>query len=59
MKHLFRKMQERFKHQFNHQYPNAQASAQEGKVTIKKTKSSGQAKSSNVGDYVDFEEVEE
>jgi hypothetical protein len=53
-------MQDRFKGQFNHQYQNPQNQQQEeGKVTLEKTKSSTKTKSDNVGDYVDFEEIEE
>jgi hypothetical protein len=45
----------------NQQYENPQnpPPQQEGKVTLEKTKSSTKTKSDNVGDYVDFEEVEE
>ncbi len=32
---------------------------QEGKVTIENAKNSNQKTSDNVGDYVDFEEIEE
>ena len=50
------KMQERFQQQ----YQNPQNPLQEeGKVTLEKTKPSTQTKSDGVGDYVDFEEVEE
>ena len=50
-------MQDRFQQQFNHhQHPQQQ---EEGKVTLEKTKSSTKNKSNNVGDYVDFEEVDE
>ena len=53
-------MQDRFKGQFNQQYENPQKPVQaEGKVTLEKTKSSTKTKSDSVGDYVDFEEVEE
>ena len=53
-------MQDRFKGQFNQQYENPQNPVQpEGKVTLQKTKPSTQTKSDRVGDYVDFEEVEE
>ena len=53
-------MQDRFKGQFNQQYENPQKPVQpEGKVTLEKTKPSTETKSDGVGDYVDFEEVEE
>lgn len=60
LKRFVNKMQSRFKGQFNQQYGNPQQPVQpEGKVTLEKTKSSVQTKSDGVGDYVDFEEVEE
>ena len=53
-------MQDRFSGRFNQQYQNPQNPVQpEGKVTLEKTKNSTKNKSDNVGDYVDFEEVEE
>jgi ribosomal protein S17E len=60
LKRFANKMQDRFKGQFNQQYENPQKPVQpEGKVTLEKTKPSAQKKSDVVGDYVDFEEVEE
>ena len=60
LKRFANKMQDRFKGQFNQQYENPQKPVQpEGKVTLEKTKPSTQTKSDGVGDYVDFEEVEE
>ena len=56
LKRFTKKMQERF----NQQYQNPENQPQEeGKVTLEKTKPSTQTKSDEVGDYVDFEEVEE
>ena len=56
MKRFTDKMQERF----NQQYQNPQNPVQEeGKVTLEKTNTSTKTKSDDVGDYVDFEEVEE
>ena len=53
-------MQDRFQGQFNQQHQKPQnPSQQEGEVTLEKTKSSLKTKSDSVGDYVDFEEVEE
>ena len=53
-------MQDRFGQQFNQQNYNQQPpKQQEGKVTLEKTKTSPKTKSDNLGDYVDFEEVEE
>ena len=60
LKRFANKMQDRFKGQFNQQYENSQKPVQpEGKVTLEKTKPPTQTKSDGVGDYVDFEEVEE
>ena len=60
LKRFTSKMQDRFQHQFNQQYNKQQDPLQkEGKVTIENIKNSTQQKSDNVGDYVDFEEVEE
>jgi len=53
-------MQDRFSQQFNQQNHNQQSpKQQEGKVTLEKTKTSTKTKLDNLGDYVDFEEVEE
>ena len=60
LKYFANKMQDRFEQQFNQYHQNQQSKAQEvGKVTIEKTKTSSQSKSNNVGEYVDFEEVNE
>ena len=60
IKRFTNKMQDRFQGQSNQRYEDPQNPIQpEGKVTLKKTKSSTQTKSDGVGDYVDFEEVEE
>ena len=50
-------MQDRFQQQFNQQYQSPPQ--EEGKVTIEKTKLSTKTKSDTLGDYVDFEEVDE
>ena len=60
LKRFATKMQDRFGQQFNQQNYNQQpAEQQEGKVTLEKTKTSTKNKSNNLGDYVDFEEVED
>ena len=60
LKRFANKMQDRFQQQFNRKYQNTQSQPQEeGSVTIEKTNTSTQTKSANVGDYVDFEEVED
>ena len=56
LKRFTKKMQERF----NQQYQNPQNPPQEeGKVTIEKTNTSTTTQLDDVGDYVDFEEVDE
>ena len=60
LKRFATKMQDRFGQQFNQQNHNQQPpKQQEGKVTLEKTKTSTKNKSDNLGDYVDFEEVED
>ena len=60
LKRFANKMQDRFQGQFHQQYQDTKNPPQEeGKVTIEKTNTSAQTKSDGVGDYVDFEEVEE
>jgi len=52
-----KKMQEKFNDQFNNQTNNS--SKKEGDVTIESNNKSSHSKDDNVGDYVDFEEVDE
>tara|TARA_B100001113_G_C21112000_1_gene623674 strand:- start:1782 stop:1979 length:198 start_codon:yes stop_codon:yes gene_type:complete len=52
-----KKMQDKFNDQFNHQTNNS--SKREGDVTIESKNKSSHPKDHNVGDYVDFEEVDE
>lgn len=53
-------MQDRFQQKFNQKYHYTQKKPhEEGKVTIEKIKDSEKEKPNNVGEYVDFEEVEE
>ena len=60
LKRFANKMQDRFQQQFNQRHQNTQSQPQEeGKVTIEKINTSAKTKSDNVGDYVDFEEVDE
>ena len=60
LKYFANKMQDRFEQQFKQQHQDQQSKAQEeGKVTIEKSKNSAQSKSKNLGEYVDFEEVDE
>ena len=58
IKRFASKMKDRFGQQFNQQnQPNYKQ--EEGKVTLEKTKPPIKNKSDKLGDYVDFEEVEE
>mgnify|MGYP001304913909 CR=1 FL=1 len=53
------KMQDRFKDQFHKQYTRSEDTVQkEGKITIEKTNNS-RKQSKDIGDYVDFEEIED
>ena len=56
MKRFANKMQDRFNQHYQHQKEPFQ---QEGEVTIEKTHNSIKKQSKNIGEYVDFEEVEE
>ena len=56
LKRFAKKMQDRFQQQY--QDPQ-NPPHEEGKVTLEKTNTSTKTKSDDVGDYVDFEEVEE
>ena len=62
LKRFAKKMQDRFQQQYQdpQKYQDPQNPPQEeGKVTLEKTNTSTKTKSDDVGDYVDFEEVEE
>jgi len=60
LKRFANKMQDRFQGQFHQQHQDTQKPPQEeGKVTIEKTNTSSKTRSDDVGDYVDFEEVDE
>ncbi|MEC9209144.1 MAG: DUF4834 family protein [Bacteroidota bacterium] len=56
LKRFAKKMQDRFQQQYRDPQNQPQ---EEGKVTLEKTNTSPKTKSDDVGDYVDFEEVEE
>ena len=56
MKRFANRMQERF----NQQYQSSKnSSEEEGKITVEKVNNSTKIKSDDLGDYIDFEEVEE
>ena len=52
-----KKMQQKFNDQFTQQHQNSKN--KEGDITIEGKKNNAKSKDHNVGDYVDFEEVEE
>ena len=56
LKRFAKKMQDRFQQQYQNPENPPQ---EEGKVTLEKTNTSTKTKLDDVGDYVDFEEVEE
>lgn len=57
IKRFANKMQDKFRQEFNQQYKNNDS--MEGEVTIENKKKSSNSKIDKVGDYVDFEEVDE
>ena len=57
IKRFANKMQDKFRQEFNQQYKNNDSN--EGDVTIENKKKSSNSKTDKVGDYVDFEEVDE
>jgi len=59
MKRFANKMKDRLQQQFNQQYQDYTEPSKEGKVTIEKTESSIKTKSTDLGEYVEFEEVDE
>ncbi len=58
IKRFAKKMQDRFQQQFNQQY-QGHNQTKEGEVTIEKNKSTPKKKTNDIGEYVDFEEVNE
>tara|TARA_Y200000002_G_C22358073_1_gene527862 strand:- start:147 stop:395 length:249 start_codon:yes stop_codon:yes gene_type:complete len=57
IKRFANKMQDKFRQEFNQQYKNNDS--KEGEVTIENKKKSSNSKTDKVGDYVDFEEVDD
>tara|TARA_B100000214_G_scaffold78097_1_gene52698 strand:+ start:1145 stop:1300 length:156 start_codon:yes stop_codon:yes gene_type:complete len=51
-------MQDRFQQQFNQQY-QGHSQTKEGEVTIEKNKSTPKKNTNDLGEYVEFEEVNE
>ena len=57
IKRFVNKIQDKFRQEFNQQYKSNDS--KEGEVTIENKKKSSNSKTDKVGDYVDFEEVDE
>ena len=57
IKRFANKMQEKFRQEFSQQYKSNDS--KEGEVTIENKKKSSNSKADKVGDYVDFEEIDE
>tara|TARA_B100000287_G_C20364801_1_gene675308 strand:- start:423 stop:683 length:261 start_codon:yes stop_codon:yes gene_type:complete len=58
IKKMANKMQDRFNRKFmNHQ--NTCQEAEEGTITIQNSKAKNKSNSKDIGDYIDFEEIEE
>ena len=59
LKYFMKKMGRKFEQQFNQQFGGAQAQQQkEGKVSIDKKPKSGKGSNKNVGEYIDYEEID-
>ncbi len=58
IKRFINKMQDRFQQQFNQQY-QGHSQTKEGEVTIEKNKSTPKKNTNDLGEYVEFEEVNE
>ncbi|MEE2699809.1 MAG: DUF4834 family protein [Bacteroidota bacterium] len=60
LKHFANKMHNRFQQQFNQEHQKQQVkSEEEGSITIKTTETPNQNKLNDLGEYVDFEEIDE
>ena len=59
IKRFANKMEERFNQQFQNPQNPQNSSKEEGKVTLENINTSKKRKLDDLGDYVDFEEVEE
>jgi ribosomal protein S17E len=57
IKRFANKMQDKFRQEFNQKYKNNDS--KEGEITIENKKKSSNSKTDKIGDYVDFEEVDE
>jgi hypothetical protein len=54
-----KKAEKRFKEQFKHQQPHRNENVKEGEITIEKDPSPTQKSSKKVGEYIDFEEIDD
>ena len=59
IKRFASKMQDRFHQQFDQQPQDYSQTNNEGDVTIDKTASSNKNKKNDIGEFIDFEEIDE
>ena len=58
MRFVAKKAEQKFGQQFNQQQNRAQTQQKEGETTIDKTPKQNKASNKNVGEYVDYEEID-
>jgi len=59
LKYFMKKMGRKFEKQFNQQFGGAQPSQEKkGKVSIDKKPKGGKGSNKNVGEYIDYEEID-
>ncbi len=59
LKYFMKKMGRKFEQQFNQQFGGRQASQEpKGKVSIDKKPKAGKGSNKNVGEYIDYEEID-
>ncbi len=58
MRFVAKKAEQRFEQQFNQHQKQQQPKQKEGEISIDKTPKQGKASNKDVGEYVDYEEIE-
>ena len=58
MRYVAKKAEQKFGQQFKQQQQPKQTNKQEGEISIDKMPNQGKASNKNVGDYVDYEEID-
>jgi len=58
MRYVSKKAQEKFGQQFGQQQKPPQSREKEGEISIDKTPNANKASNKNVGEYVDYEEID-